>query len=111
MFKKILLAGAVVFAGAMFTSSSAEAHGPYGPRGPVYRSGRPVVVVPPYVRSYRPPVNYGYGFDRGYRNPWAPSPWGPPVYRSYRAPVDPFGYPIYGPGFGRPLGPSIYFGF
>ena len=128
MFKKLLLAGAVVLVGSAMAAQTAEAHGPYGPYrsfgsssrsfgssyrsvGPVYRSARPVIVAPaPVYRSQRvysayPQFNYGYGFA-------------PPVYQSYRPSVGRgmgnFGYPVYGPTFGTPFGTprgfSLYIG-
>jgi len=117
MFKKLLLAGAVVLAGSAMVAQTAEAQGRYGPYrsfgpsyrsvGPVYRSGRPVIVAPaPVYRSQRvysayPQYNYGYGFA-------------PPVYQSYRPSVGRgmgnFGYPVYGPTFGTPRGFSLYIG-
>ncbi len=120
MFKKILLAGAVILAGSAMVAQTAEAHGPFvtsrsfgtfGPSfrsvGPVYRSARPAIVAPaPIYHSQRiysahPRFNYGYGF-------------GPPVMHSYRSSVGVgvgnFGYPVYGPAFGTPRGFSLHIG-
>ncbi|HBJ34251.1 MAG TPA: hypothetical protein DDZ51_05695 [Planctomycetaceae bacterium] len=117
MLKKLLLAGAVIFAGSAMLAQTADAHGPYGPYrsfgpsfrsvGPVYRSARPVIVGPsPVYHSQRvyaahPQYHYGYGF-------------GAPVYHSYRPSVGVgignFGYPAYGPAFGTPRGFSLYIG-
>ena len=120
MFKKFLLAGAVILAGSVTAGSSAEAHGPFGPSrsfgtfgtsfrtvGPVYRSARPVLIAPaPIYHSQRiyaahPQFNYGFGF-------------GPPIYQSYRPSVGlgvgNFGYPVYGPAFGTPRGFSLHIG-
>jgi hypothetical protein len=120
MFKKILLAGALILVGSLSGVQTAEAHGPFGSYrsfgtfgpsfhsvGPVYRSARPVIVSPaPIYHSQRvyaayPQYNYGFGF-------------GPPVYQSYRSSVGVgvgnFGYPVYGPAFGTPRGFSLYIG-
>ncbi len=131
MFKKLFLAGAVIFAGSAMATQTAEAHGPYGSSrsfgssyrtfgpsyrsfssssrsfGPSYRSaGRGFVAPVPVYRSPRvysayPQYNYGHGFA-------------PPVYQSYRPSVGlgvgNFGYPAYGPAFGTPRGFSLYIG-
>ncbi len=117
MFKKLFLAGAVIFAGSAVAAQTAEAHGPYGSYrsfgsssrsfGPSYRSARPGFVAPvpvyrsPRVYSAYPQYNYGYGFA-------------PPIYQSYRPSVGlgvgNFGYPAYGPAFGAPRGFSLYIG-
>ncbi len=85
MFKKILLAAALVAGGAILMPSQSEAgdphcgpyghhgyHGHYGHYG--YRAARPVVVVPNYgygtgVPYYGPSVRYGnyYGGYSAYR--------------------------------------------
>ena len=115
MFKKLLLASAVVLAGSAMVAQTAEAHGPFGPYrsfGPVYRSARPVIVAPaPVYQSYRVYSAYprhGYGFGHA-----------GPVYHSYRPSVGigvgNYGYPVYGhafgtPSFGAPRGFSLYIG-
>jgi hypothetical protein len=107
MFRKMLLAGAVVFAGSLFTSKAADAH-----YGPVVRYGSPM------VRTYNPYVAPRYGYRSGFRGPvyggsmyggsmYGRPMYGGPVYRSYRGPVGfgpGFGGPMYGPGFGPGFG-------
>lgn len=115
MFKKLILAGAVVLAGSALWAQSAEAQGPFRfnrSYGPIYRSARPVVVAPaPVYRSHRvysayPSYQYGYGYDA--------YSYGAPVYQSYRPSVSVgvsgYGYPGYGPALGTPRGFSFYFG-
>ncbi len=119
MFKKILLAAALVAGGAILMPSQSEAgdphcgpyghhgyHGHYGHYG--YRAARPVVVVPNYgygtgVPYYGPSVRYGnyYGGYSAYRPGLnisvGSSPWG-----GYGV-GSPFGYG-YGSGLGLYLG-------
>jgi hypothetical protein len=104
MIKKMLLAGAVLLAGSLFTSQKADAQ--FG----VVRYGAPVVRGPvvrgPMVRGFNPYVGQRYGAYRyGYQPGFRGGAWGAPYYRSYMGPmgVGPRGFvgPMYGPGFGR----------
>ncbi len=109
MFKKMLLAGAVILGGSMFATEKADAQ-VYGSvvrygspvyGSPVYRS--PVRVYSPYVAPrYGSGYRYGYGYQSGFRGP----AFGGPMFRgpafgapAFRGPA--FRGPMYGPGWGR----------
>jgi hypothetical protein len=121
MFKKMLLAGAVIVGGALCTADNADAQfGPVvrfggpafgGPvmRGPVY--GGPMVrTVNPYMMP-RYGAGYRYGFQPNYRVGYPGYRFNTPAYRSFRGPMGPvYGPGFYGPGFGRPSGFSVNVG-